>query len=259
MKRRFIHLFTFFISSSVELILFFVLFGAMLFLQHWLQQHIQGATFAVTGNPGCAVRALFLLLLPGVLLHEFSHWVVANLLGVRTGKISIGLGKMRGNKHFSLGSVTVERTDPLRESLIGVAPFVSGLFAIWLLMGAWFDLWAPHDPILVFETIWAQLRDPLTWVVLYLVFAVSTSMIPSASDREPWGVIIAIFAGVGALALILGWVPRVSPEMLEFGQQFLYTLIFLFGIIVIVNGALALVIFIFEWVLGAMTQRRVRY
>ncbi len=243
----------------MEIVLFFALFGAMLFLQHWLQQHIQGVTFAVTGNPGCAVRALFLLLLPGVLLHEFSHWVVANLLGVRTGKINIGLGKVRGNKHFSLGSVTVERTDPLRESLIGVAPFVSGLLAIWLLMGFGFDLWAPNNPRLVGETIWASIGDPLTWLALYLVFAVSTSMIPSASDREPWGVIIAVFAGIGALALILGWVPTVSPEMLEWGQRVLYTLIFVFGVIVVVNGALALVIFIFEWIFGAMTQRRVRY
>lgn len=134
----------------MEIVLFFVLFGAMLFLQRWLQQHIQGLTFAVTGNPGCAVRALFLILLPGVLLHEASHWLVANLVGVRTGKVSIGLGKMRG-KHFSLGSVTVERSDPLRESLIGVAPFLFGLLAVWLLMGIGFGLWSPDDLVQAFQ------------------------------------------------------------------------------------------------------------
>jgi len=243
----------------MEVILFFMLFSAMLFFQHWLQQHIQGAMFAVTGNPGCAVRALFLLLLPGVLLHEFSHWFIANLLGVRTGKISIGLGKLRGNKHFSLGSVTIERTDPLRESLIGIAPFISGLAAIWLLMGVGFSLWAPNDPLRVAETLWASVGDPLTWLALYLVFAVSTSMIPSASDREPWGISIAILGGVGAFALILGWAPSLSPEMIEWGRRILYTLIFVLSVIVVVNGALAGAIFIFEWLFGAMTQRKVRY
>src|SRR5581483_4139219 len=148
-----------------RILAFFVLFAVMLFLQHWLQQHIQGFTFAVTGNPGCAVRALFLLLLPGVLLHELSHWVVANLLGVRTGRISIGLGKMRG-KHFSLGSVTVERSDPLRESLIGLAPFISGLLAIWALMGFGFDLWTTTDPLLILETVWSTIADPLTLLSL---------------------------------------------------------------------------------------------
>ena len=139
------------------------MFGATLFLQRWLQQHIQGLTFAVTGNPGCAVRSLFLVLLPGVLLHEASHWLVANLLGVRTGKVSIGLGKMRG-KNFSLGSVTVERSDPLRESLIGVAPFISGLLAVWAVMGLGFGLWSPDNIEQVYNTIVSTLSDPLTWV-----------------------------------------------------------------------------------------------
>ncbi len=243
----------------MEIVVFFVLFGAMLFLQHWLQRHIQGATFAVTGNPGCAVRTLFLLLLPGVLLHEFSHWAVANLLNVRTGKVSIGLGKMRGNKHFSLGSVMVERTDPLRESLIGVAPFFTGFGAIWLLMGIGFGLWTPDNPQIVVETIWATIGDPLTWLALYLVFAVSTSMIPSESDREPWGIIIAIFAFVGVVAFLAGWAPTITPEVIDAGKQVLNVLIFVFGIIVVVNGALAALIFIFELLFGAMTQRKVRY
>lgn len=242
----------------MEIILFFVLFGLMLFLQRWLQQHIQGLTYAVTGNPGCAVRALFLVLLPGVVLHEFSHWLVANLVGVRTGRVSIGLGKMRG-KHFSLGSVTVEKSDPLRESLIGVAPFIFGILAVWALMGLGFGLWSPQSVSQVLETLGAVIRDPLTWVALYFVFAVSTSMIPSESDREPWGVIIAIFAGIGLLALVLGWSPNITPELLQWGQQALNTLIFVFGIIVVVNGTLAILIFLFEWGFGTVTSRRVRY
>ncbi len=243
---------------NLEIVLFFVLFGAMLFLQRWLQQHIQGLTYAVTGNPGCAVRALFLILLPGVLLHEASHWVVANLIGVRTGKVSIGLGKMRG-KHFSLGSVTVEKSDPLRESLIGVAPFVVGILAVWALMGFGFDLWAPQNVEQVLQGIGSTISDPLTWLALYVVFAVSTSMIPSESDREPWGVIIGIFAAIGGLALILGWTPNITPDLIELGQKILTTLIFVFGIIVVVNGSLAVLIFLLEWGFGTVTSRRVRY
>ncbi len=242
----------------MEIVLFFVLFGLTLFLQRWLQQHIQGLTYAVTGNPGCAVRMLFFILLPGVALHEASHWLVANLIGVRTGKVSIGLGKMRG-KHFSLGSVTVEKSDPLRESLIGVAPFIFGILAVWALMGFGFGLWTPTTLEQVSEPIRSTLSDPLTWVALYFVFAVSTSMIPSESDREPWGMLIAIFAGIGALALILGWTPNITPELIGLGQKILTTLIFVFGVIVVVNGSLALLIFLLEWGFGTVTSRRVRY
>src|SRR5215467_3685825 len=124
----------------MPIILFVIVFALTLFLQRWLHQHIQGLTFAVTGDPGCAMRFLFILLLPGIILHEGSHWVVANLIGVRTGKVSFGVARARG-KQFSLGSVTVERTDSLRESLIGLAPFVVGLGAILLIAGYGFDLW----------------------------------------------------------------------------------------------------------------------
>lgn len=241
------------------IVFFFVLFGGMLFLQHWLQQHIQGLTFAVTGNPGCAVRALFILLLPGVLLHEASHWLVANVLGVRTGPINIGLGKTRGNKHFSLGSVTVERTDALRESLIGLAPFVSGILAVWAILGFGFDLWTIADPAIIWDRITSTITDPLTWLALYLVFAVSTSMIPSESDREPWRVIIIGFITIGGLAVILGWVPTFSPQTIALGRNVLNALVIVLGAIVFVNGSLALVIWLLEWGFGAMTQRRVRY
>lgn len=244
----------------MEIALFIVFFGLTLVIERWLQQHIQGFAFAVTGDPGCAVRVLFLLLLPGVLLHEFSHWLIANLTGVRTGAVSIGLGKTRG-KHFSLGSVTVERTDPLREALIGIAPFIFGIVAVWAIMGYGFDLWPDRHitPELVGSRIWESITDPLTWLALYLVFAVSTSMIPSESDREPWGVIIVLFGAIGGLAVVFGWTPNASPDIITAARQLLDTLTFVFGIITFVNGTLALVVFLIEWGFGTVTQRKVRY
>lgn len=243
----------------MPVVAFFALFAITLILQRWLQQHIQGLTFAVTGSPGCAVRVLFLLLLPGVLLHEFSHWAVAGILNVRTGPINIGLGRTRGNKHFSLGSVTVERTDPLRESLIGLAPFIAGLVSIWALMGFGFDLWTLADPLAALERIWSTIGDPLTWLCLYLVFAVSTSMIPSESDREPWGVIIVLFLAIGGIAIVLGWTPYLTTDLIDQATRVLAALTLVFGIIVVVNGGLAILIALMEWSFGAMTRRRVRY
>src|SRR5512140_2362800 len=87
-----------------SLLTFALVFALMLFLQRWLHRHIQGFTYALTQNPGCALRVLFLLILPGVLLHEARHWVVANVLGVKTGPVNIGLARGRG-KMMSLGSV----------------------------------------------------------------------------------------------------------------------------------------------------------
>src|SRR5574340_470880 len=119
---------------------FAIVFILTILLQRWLQRHIQGLTLALTGDPGCAVRLLFYLLLPGIFLHEASHYVTARLLFVRTGGINVGIGPA-GRKSVSLGSVTIQRSDPVRTSLIGVAPFVVGIGAIWLIAGAGFGLW----------------------------------------------------------------------------------------------------------------------
>ncbi len=244
----------------MPIVLFVVVFAVTLFLQRWLHQHIQGLTFAVTGNPGCAMRILFILLFPGVVLHEASHWIVANMLFVRTGKINLGLSRTRG-KQFSLGSVTITRTDSVRESLIGVAPFFVGLGAIILIAGYGFDLW-PNTTLSykeMLDRVLSTANDWLTWVDLYLIFAVSTAMIPSESDREPWGQLLLIFGGIALVALLLGWSPRISPDIIEGGRIVINGLTFAFGVSLVVNGVVAFLIWIIEWMVASITQRRVRY
>ena len=244
----------------MEIVLFGVVFGLTLFLQRWLHQHIQGLTFMLTGSPGCAMRFLFLLLLPGVLLHEASHWTAAHILGVRTGKINIGLAPARG-KQFSLGSVAVERTDTVRDSLIGLAPFVVGLSAILLIVGYGFDLW-PNSGLSfqqMFNRVLTTSSDWMTWLDLYLIFAVSTAMIPSESDREPWMPLIVLFGIIAALAVVFGWLPRIPPDLVTFGRNLLAALTFALGITVAINGLVAIVLFVAEWTIGNLTQRKVRY
>jgi hypothetical protein len=244
----------------MAIILFIVVFGLTIFLQRWLHQHIQGLTFAVTRDPGCAMRILFLLLLPGVIVHEGSHWVVAKALGVRTGKVSLGLGRARG-KHFSLGSVNVERTDSVRESLIGLAPFAVGLGAILLIAGFGFGLWPDSDltPDQMLNVVLPTANDPMTWLDLYLIFAVSTAMIPSESDREPWGPLIVFFGVIGGLAILLGWTPRIPPDIIDIARRVLQALTFAFGVSVVVNGVVAIVIWVAEWTVTSVTRRKVRY
>ncbi len=243
-----------------SIVLFVVVLGLTLFLQRWLHQHIQGLTYVVTGDPGCAMQLLFWLLLPGIVLHEGSHWLIANLLGVRTGKVSLGLARSRG-KQFSLGSVNVERTDSVRESLIGVAPFIFGLGAILFIAGFGFDLW-PDSGLSVREMldrVWSTAGDWLTWLDLYLIFAVSTAMIPSESDREPWGGILAVFGVIGALTILLGWLPQIPPDVFNAARTVLHGLTFAFGISVVVNGTVAFLIWLVELTVSSVTQRRAKY
>ena len=244
----------------MSILFFLIVFALTILLQQWLHRHIQGFALALTGNPGCAIRLLFYLLLPGILLHEGSHYIVAKLLLVRTNGISIGIGNTR-KKQVSLGSVNIQRTDPIRESLVGVAPFVVGLTAIWLIAGWGFGVW-PNSGLTLAEMV-QRVRDYaydwLTWLDLYLIFAVSTAMIPSESDREPWGPVITIF-GVGvAILFLLGWTPRVPQDLVTLARQLLDALTFALGITVVVNGAVAIVLWILERTVERLSGKRVEY
>ena len=244
----------------MSILYFLIVFALTLILQQWLHRHIQGFALALTGNPGCAIRLLFYLLLPGVLLHELSHYLAAKLLLVRTSGFNIGIGNTR-KKQVSLGSVNIERTDPLRESLVGVAPFVVGLTAIWLIAGWGFSMW-PNSGLTLVQMI-ERVRDYgydwTTWLDLYLVFAVSTAMIPSESDREPWGPVITLFGLGVAILFLLGWTPRVPQDYVTLARQLLDAPTFALGIAVLVNGMVAVVLWILERMVEQLSGKRVEY
>ncbi|GAF95383.1 unnamed protein product, partial [marine sediment metagenome] len=61
----------------------------LFFMKRWINRHIQGLGLLLMGDNETATLLYFVLLLPGILIHELSHWLAAKLLGVRTGKISL--------------------------------------------------------------------------------------------------------------------------------------------------------------------------
>ena len=72
-----------------------------------------------------SVKILAFIFLPGTLLHELSHFLAAEGLGVRAGGFTI-LPKDEG-RGIKMGSVKVEKTDPIRSFFIGIAPLVTGI------------------------------------------------------------------------------------------------------------------------------------
>lgn len=193
------------------------------------------------------MRLLFYLLLPGIFLHELSHYLVAKILFVPVKSFDIGIGRKKSSQ-VSLGSVNIVRADPLRESLIGAAPFIMGISTIWLI--AYWGFGLPGETGLSFEPLFVRVRDHArdwtTWLDLYLIFAVSTAMIPSESDRAPWGpVLIGAVCGFAALFL-LGWTPRVPPDVVALSQRVLAALTFVLGIVVAVNGMVAIMLWALE-------------
>ncbi|MEM7033118.1 MAG: hypothetical protein AAF629_26435, partial [Chloroflexota bacterium] len=107
------------ISLSVWTSLFWliVVFLMMLLLNRWITLHINGVGLIISMNQLTATWIYFFLFLPGILLHEISHYVVAWILRANPGKLSLWPKKKRGR--VVLGSVEVRGADPVVHSLIG--------------------------------------------------------------------------------------------------------------------------------------------
>jgi hypothetical protein len=252
----------------------------LFFMKRWINRHIQGLGLLLMGENEAAMLLYFVLLLPGILIHELSHWLMATLLGVRTGQISLWPSKRQGNQ-MRMGSVRIARTDPFRGSLIGVAPLISGSMAILiigqlilrlgdlgvvLLSGEWGPVW---------ESLLAHLRAPDFWLWLYLIFAISNAMLPSETDREPWRPVL-LFVCLAALFFYLTGLVRqdfgeTSPRSVEALSQAvpevvttasltgLSYLAYAFSLTVVVDAIFIAIIAIFEALVSRLTGKRVEY
>src|SRR3954447_1235292 len=98
----------------------------LLLLLAWFSRqislNIQLPFYTVTRSQNSATLAIFLLFLPGVFIHESAHWTMAHLLRLKTSKFRVW--PRRQGKYIGLGSVSVESGDPIRDSLVGVAPLL---------------------------------------------------------------------------------------------------------------------------------------
>lgn len=184
----------------------------LVLIQRWIHQHLHGLSMLLMGKPERAVILYALVLMPGVLIHELSHWVMATLLGVRTGTLSL-IPQRRSDGTIQLGYVEYYKgrtLGPIRESLIGGAPLLVGTAVILLISFRIFGVTnlaaaiqsGQIDALTLALGDVFQTGDFLVW--LYLLFTISTAMMPSASDRRAWPAFIWTMLAVAGILYVLG-------------------------------------------------------
>ena len=234
--------------------------AVMWLLQQQLHRHIQGLVLLLTGDDRVVAATHFLLLLPGILVHELSHWLAARLLGVRCGPISIGPQQKRGQQ-MRFGSVQIARTDAIRESLIGLAPLVVGT-ALVLALARWGFGLLPTAELRPGEwpaRLLRCLRASDAWLWVYLIFAVANAMLPSASDRRAWRIFALYLALLLGVAYALTGIPRGPEVLLAWGMRLLGYLASAFSLTAVIDLAALMLILLLEWLAGRLTGRRVVY
>jgi hypothetical protein len=207
------------------LLLLLALLVPLLLLQRTLHGEIQAVFLLISRDPVITIWLFSLMFFPGILLHETSHFLTAKVLGVRTGKFSLLPRALPGGR-LQLGSVEVAQTDVVRDSIIGVAPLIAGGLFI-----AYAAIYHMH-----LLTVWEFLRAGETrlfsqglvllprysdfWLWFYLVFVVSSTMMPSESDRHAWrplGIYAALLLGLALLAGAGQWMlDSLAPALNSF-------------------------------------------
>ncbi len=180
----------------------------LFFLSKRLVNSVSRLIYKITGSHSAVVNFLAVLFLPGTIIHELSHLLIAGILLIPVGELSV-LPQVEGNS-IKLGSVEVGKSDPLRMMIVGVAPVLVGVSSI---LGILYFLQSGNN------FVWWQMV-----LCLFLVFEIGNSMFSSKKDLE--GVIGFIVAILTVSILIFAGIyflnQPIYQHLLEFFQSFNY-------------------------------------
>src|SRR5512134_1356871 len=227
------------------LVWFIFMLVPLIVLQRLLHREIQAVFLILTRDPRVTMGIFSLLFLPGVFLHELSHFVVAKILGVRTGKFSI-FPKSLPDGRLQLGYVETARSDAVRDSLIGAAPLIVGTLFVAYVALYHLQMRVLWDTLRngQFDLFWLGVRAlpqaPDFYLWFYLAFAVSSTMMPSESDRHAWLELVISVAVLFAIALLFGAGPWMLSNVAPRLSNFLSSVAVIFGLSAFVHVLLIL-------------------
>lgn len=194
---------------------------ALLWLQRRVTYALQELSVRWVNDADVALILYFVVVLPGVVLHELSHWLMAKMLGVRVSWPKIGPVRKGRSNRVSLGSVRVGKVDPFRASMIGVAPLLSGSAVILLVgylvlgVGELADAAGRYGLEGLLDGLELVVRVPDFWLWLYLIFAISNAMLPSESDMDTVRPVLIFLGIVTAVVVIVTGVRTIPIQVVD--------------------------------------------
>ncbi len=217
----------------------------LILLQRLLHREIQAVFLILTRNATIAIGIFSFIFLPGVFLHELSHFLMAKILRVPTGRFSV-LPRPLPDGRLQLGYVETARADIVRDSLIGAAPLIAGTVVVAYVAIYQLEMRILWDTFRngQFNLFWMGLnalprvQDFYLW--FYLTFAVSSTMMPSQSDRHAWLELIISVGVLFSITLLLGAGPWMLTNVAPLISDFLSSVAVIFGLSAAVHAILVL-------------------
>lgn len=220
----------------------------LLWVKRWITDSLGDLSLRWLNDTDAALMVYFVIVLPGVVIHELSHWLAATLLGVRVRRFSLGPVRKARSRKVSFGSVQVSNADPLRGSLIGLAPLLGGS-AVVLGIGTWVlgigelaQVFGSGGVEGLLTGVGHLLHVRDFWLWLYFIFAVSNAMLPSESDMAAVRPVLIFLGIAAAVLLIVGGVPAIPAGAVEAVNAVAAYLASAFGLTLAVDLVFMLVI-----------------
>lgn len=222
-----------FISILIELLILYL-------ISRRLTQGLFEIALRLTRSPQTSIGFVTLLLFPGTIIHELSHLFTAEVLGVRTGQISlvpeIPSKLEQGKSHdIRTGGVQIAKTGPLRRYVIGIAPIIVGIIvlsAISYLVLPYFD----ELKTAIYNLSLPPLSTSLIlFVTIYLLFSISNSMFSSPTDLEGFWAVTIVFGLIFGALYWMGLRFELTGAVLEITDRILTSLSQSLGVVLIIN------------------------
>ena len=184
----------------------------------------------ITSHKSIIYTIIAIIFLPGTILHELSHFLMAIVLFLKVREIHIF--PEWDNTYIKLGKVIYEKKDVFRSILVGIAPIIVGLLFFW---------WMSSVRILETSVISIQI------VTIYIIFVISSTMFSSKQD-----LVDAIY--ILPIGIIGGIIYSFFPFDISFivkqqividaTQKFLYDVTIYLGISLLIHSILLVLLYL---------------
>ncbi len=234
------------------------------YAEKWVHRHLFGVGWVLTNNKKTATALYYVLLLPGVFVHEFTQYLVAGALNVRIRRV-IAWPEAQDNGTLRLNFITLQRARPLERAIIGAAPLGVGLTLVWVISTQILNLeevlsaLLQHDANLLSSALRELGSTPDFYLWLYLMFAIGNAMLPTPADREGWPLVLGVFGAILVFLVLIG----VGEVLLQtftgpvaHGVELLATA---FLMVLLVQVPAMIVIAFLETIAGRITGRHFEY
>lgn len=226
--------------------------GVLYLLSRKLNQMMFLFWYLLTRSKHSAMSITTLILFPGTVIHELSHLFTAEILGVRTGKLTL-IPKWIDGDNIHAGSVQVSHTDPFRRTIIGLSPVFTGIAAVTFLSMQLTKMIPEIQQTLATPQ---PLSNPALYLFLllgYLLFAISNNMFSSKEDLHGVFPVLIVLGLILGTTYAAGFRLELTDAVLNTFENILRTLTRHLGIVLGIN---AILLFLLYFLLSLFHPRK---